>query len=253
MFDRFDYESYCDQLRKLKKTHVDMRFCDFVHSDSVEKYFILRHDVDFSPAAALNMAKLEVEIGVRASYFLLFTSDNYNLLSEQHRDLPRQLVDLGHEVGLHYDVAAYAKLGRAPLVDSLIAEAEFLGNLTGIKVKSIAMHNPSIYGEDPFRNEPRFINAYADRFTKDISYLSDSCGAWRDSTILALQENIPSRFQLLIHPIFWSEDDADRWARLESFKIAKAHELTMMAEYTRRVWLEHSGVIEHDRRTSSSS
>jgi hypothetical protein len=252
MPERFDYEFYCGLLQRLQKTHLNLCFSEVCHASSTENYYILRHDVDFSPDAALDMAKREAEMGVRASYFLLFASPFYNLLSAPHRDFPRQLADLGHEVGLHYDVRAYAQLGQPSLLDSLFMEAELLGRLSGTEVKSIAMHNPSIYGEDPFRNVQQFTNAYADEFTKEIAYLSDSCGAWRDSTVLALRESIPTRFQLLIHPLFWSEAHADRWARLESLLNAKVRELTDFAEWTHALWLQSAGVEQHERRNQRS-
>lgn len=253
MLNSFAYRSYSRRLQEFKQTHVDLCFSDFCQEPSAENYFILRHDVDLSPNAALKMATLEAEMGIRASYFLLFTSPTYNLLSEQHRDFPRRLTDLGHEVGLHYDVRAYAQLSEPSLLGSLLMEAELLGKLSGTEVQSIAMHNPSTCGEDPFRNVEGFINAYADQFTKKMPYLSDSGGAWRDSTILALQGNIPPRFQLLIHPIFWGEDNADRWARLEDFTNLKVHEITVVTESIRTLWLQHAGVLEHDRRNTISS
>lgn len=248
MFDKLNYNSYFALLSRFKQTHTNLCFSDFAHERNDQKYFIVRHDIDFSPVAALNMAALEAQAGIRSTYFLLFASPHYNILAEDHRDFPRRLTDLGHEVGLHYDVRAYARSGEASLVDSLVAEAEFLGKLSGVEVKSIAMHNPSIYGEDPFRDTQLFINAYDDRFTKDIVYLSDSCGAWRDSAISELGERIPPRLQLLIHPFFWGEDELDRWQRLERLRHAQVQEVLRTAETTRAGWTNHAGVLEHDRR-----
>src|SRR6266566_9759444 len=61
----------------------------------------LRHDVDLSLEAALEMAHLEYELGVTATYFLMTESVFYNLLSPAGERAQRHLRDWGHTVGLH--------------------------------------------------------------------------------------------------------------------------------------------------------
>ena len=98
--DRFDYETYWWLLDRLSRTHRAVRFIDLREGFPAEPFFILRHDVDYSTAAALRLARLEAERGVYATYFLLPNSFYYNLLSPEHADVPSRLAALGHEVDL---------------------------------------------------------------------------------------------------------------------------------------------------------
>jgi peptidoglycan/xylan/chitin deacetylase (PgdA/CDA1 family) len=249
MLDRFDYDTYTNLLELLRKTNMNVTFEDFPLPDNSIRYFILRHDVDFCPEAALRMAELEAKMGIRASYFVLLSTPYYNLLSEQYLDFPRRLVEMGHEVGLHYDVRVYTAFGRDRLLEALESHSFLLAKLSGKRVKSIAMHNPSISGEDPFRSIKQFINAYDDQYTKEIMYLSDSCGAWRDEAVSVLEiGNIPSCLQLLIHPLFWDRETANRWARLDEFMQSKVITLREDIQRVKGMWAQHPGLLQHDRR-----
>ncbi|HXH96663.1 MAG TPA: hypothetical protein VNH40_05565 [Gaiellaceae bacterium] len=61
----------------------------------------LRHDVRVSLEAALELARLEHELGARATYLLMTESAFYNLDSHVGHYAQRQLRQWGHAVGLH--------------------------------------------------------------------------------------------------------------------------------------------------------
>src|SRR3954453_3253325 len=62
---------------------------------------LLRHDVDLSLEAAVELAQVEAGLGVGATYFLMTESVFYNLDSHAGRDALATLRELGHRVGLH--------------------------------------------------------------------------------------------------------------------------------------------------------
>src|SRR6266487_6335764 len=94
LLEEFSYKTYKDLLGLLARGNANACFEDFPLSDISKRYLILRHDVDFSPEAALRMAQLEFKLGIRATYFLLFSSPSYNLLSESYCLFPKQLIEL---------------------------------------------------------------------------------------------------------------------------------------------------------------
>jgi hypothetical protein len=249
MFEHFNYTTYRSILETLRSKADNLCFETFLQTDIPARFFILRHDIDFSPKSALQMAELEAKWGFRATYFLLFSSPYYNLLSEEHITFPRRLAEMSHEVGLHYDVKAYAAIRGGKMHETLHTEIQLLSELSGHPVRSIAMHNPSVYGEDPFRDIETFINAYDDRFTKEIAYFSDSGGAWRNEPVDRFGKgDIPPRLQLLIHPLFWGERTADRWERLTFFTRNRFKQIEEEAQRVKEIWASHPGVYEHDRR-----
>ncbi|PWU18957.1 MAG: hypothetical protein C5B48_14250, partial [Candidatus Rokuibacteriota bacterium] len=62
---------------------------------------LLRHDVDLALAPALQMAELEAELGIGATYFLMTRSELYNLEAPSGVGALHRLRELGHRVGLH--------------------------------------------------------------------------------------------------------------------------------------------------------
>ena len=254
MLEDFTYGEYRDLLTLLKTGRTNMRFSDFRNSEIPLSFFILRHDVDFSLTAALNMARVESDMQLRATYFLLLDSPNYNLLSHGCCSVPRQLVSMGHEVGLHYDVQALLERDGAAMRMQLQYEIDILEGITGNPIVSIAMHNPSSYGNDPFADDKNFINAYDPRFTKAIAYFSDSCGAWRNSAYNVFQDaNIPDKLQILFHPFYWAETVGNRLERLDKWVDETYNAMEERREQILKVWYGHIGVEEHDNRTTKSS
>ena len=79
------------------------------------RVLVLRHDVDQQPAAALRMARIEEELGVRATWYFRWRT--------AHPGVVRSIARTGATVGLHYETlsrTARAEGLRTP-TDELIA------------------------------------------------------------------------------------------------------------------------------------
>ena len=147
---------------------------------------LLRHDVDMSLSAALAMAELEAERGVRATYFLMTQSSFYNLHGKPGQRALDRLRELGHEVGYHAvwpNAAADPHFGFLPV---------------------LAWHTPEPhYMAEPV---PGWTNVMDPMFTGDfaMTYRSDSNQHWRRGD--PVEDLAAARFpwlQLLIHPVLW--------------------------------------------------
>jgi hypothetical protein len=246
----FSYDTYRSLLNLLLRSSSNLCFSDFAKKKPAGSFLLLRHDVDYTPEAALKMAELEANMGIKATYFILFSSPHYNLFNKEYILFPRKLAKMGHEVGLHYDLEAFEAFTNKNPTEILKFEIDTLSTLAGIEVKSIAMHNPSLSGADLFR-DTEFVNAYDDKFTKKVSYFSDSCGAWRDEFVNHIEnQNIPPQMQLLIHPIFWGPTPLNRWETLDLFIKNKKNNLSNECKLTQEIWRNHSGAIAHDKRNN---
>src|SRR6187200_1433978 len=93
------------------------RFVHFDHEPQEGEIF-LRHDVDLSLAAAVQVAELEAERGVSATYFLMTRSVFYNLASAEGERALERLRELGHRVGLH---AVYPHVDIDERFDAVLA------------------------------------------------------------------------------------------------------------------------------------
>jgi hypothetical protein len=247
MRDGFTYASYRRLIQRLLNTHALRRLVDFHHATPSPPFFILRHDVDYSPAAALRLAQIEADAGWRATYFLLPNGPYYNLLDPEHAALPRRLVALGHEVGLHYDVRLFDAAPHGDWADLLDAQAHLLSLLAGQPVVSIAMHQPALNGADPFAKRSMYLNAYAPRFNGETTYISDSCRAWRDREWRLLSEGpLPARLQLCLHPLNWTESHETRAETFAHVRNEVVHSLDRVHADLMAKIAVHTGVREHE-------
>ena len=71
---------------------------------------LIRHDIDFSVDFAYKLALFESELEIRSTYFLMLTSNMYNLLSSENQRLVRSIIKLGHKVSIHFDPTAHENL-----------------------------------------------------------------------------------------------------------------------------------------------
>ncbi len=137
--------------------------------------------MDLSLEAAVAMAELEAELGVRATYFLMTESVFYNLASPVGVGTLERLRALGHAVGLH---AVHPRVALDDRFDPVVA-----------------WHNP-----DPgFMREdiPGAVNVMGRHFDP-ATYRSDSNQHWRSGA--PHQDLRTARFpwlQLLTHPEIW--------------------------------------------------
>ncbi|HET9324301.1 MAG TPA: hypothetical protein VFO03_10500 [Gaiellaceae bacterium] len=143
---------------------------------------LLRHDVDLSLDAALEMAELEASAGARATYFLMTQSVFYNLGSSEGRRSLNRLRELGHGVGLH---AVWPNVELDDRFDPVVA-----------------WHNPN----PEYMTEPVDIavNVMQPTFFDPEHYRSDSNQQWRHGC--PHEELRRGRFewlQLLVHPEIW--------------------------------------------------
>jgi len=94
----FDLEHYRELIDAAKAGGYHFTFFD---RDPEPGDLLLRHDVDLSLAAALDLAALEHELGAASTYFLMTRSVFYNLASSDGERTIRRLRELGHQIGLH--------------------------------------------------------------------------------------------------------------------------------------------------------
>lgn len=207
----FSPERYTELLDAIIAGRYRLRGFDV--AQPAEQMLFLRHDVDLSLEAAVEMAELEHAKGIRATYLLMTRSVFYNLASPAGEAAYARLRELGHWVG-HHALHPHAD----PVVDPGFDRV-------------MAWHNP-----DPaFMGDavPGWVNVMEPRFTGgfDWTYRSDSKQTWRrgDPTAEIAEARFPW-LQLLIHPVLWMRGrdgmratidaylDHDRAARLEHLR-----------------------------------
>lgn len=211
---KFDYESYRELLRVLRGSGYEVR--DYHTFQDAPKCVILRHDVDMSVPCALELARVEAEAGARATYFVMVTSGLYNPASPQLLRMLRQIRQLGHEIGLHYDETAYED-GFDNMPCHIRREADYLGQLIGCPVTAVSMHRPSRRTLDADVRIPGMINSYGSTFFRDFKYLSDSRCHWKEPVIETAAKGHYPRLHILTHPIWYASHEKSMAQTLDDF------------------------------------
>lgn len=203
----FSFKSYIELIENIGAAGYQfLTFDDFAADGGA----IIRHDIDYSLDKAVKMAEIENSIRtvkVKSTYFLMLSSDFYNLFSVEGKIAIDHILASGFEIGLHFDEQRYDSFdGSDPkIIEHILDEAEILSRLTGQNVTKISMHRPSKKLLQTDLQIPGMINTYSHTFFKDFKYVSDSRRRWREPISEIIERRIYSKIQILVHP-FWYND-----------------------------------------------
>ncbi|MGZ3884353.1 MAG: hypothetical protein ACXVPQ_04185 [Bacteroidia bacterium] len=198
-----------------------------------EKLFILRHDVDRLPFNAVELARIQRSRGVTGTYYWRIHPESYNAKAI------RDVLELGHELGYHYEDLTLEKGDMKKAVSS------FEKNLSHFReyypVNTICMHgspmtkwdNRQVWDLIKYRDYGIIAEPYYDfDFTK-IFYLTDTGRHWNNKEISVRDKvnsgfsieirntddiiskitggNLPGQLMYNIHPHRWN-DNLLRWS-----------------------------------------
>lgn len=188
-----------------------------------ESFAIMRHDIDRRAGNARNTARIEKEFGIRATYYFRMNDSVFR------PELIKEILDMGHEVGYHYEVLGKAKGDSKKAIELFKQELNEFRKVCD--VKTICMHgNPlSKYGDldlwkaYDFRDLGIIGEAYLST-GKDLAYFSDTGRSWNsknnmrdfmpgkgvesearntDDMIGLINTKRIKRFYILTHPERW--------------------------------------------------
>ena len=86
---QFTYKAYENLVTLLRRYNYTI--CSYHNYQQAEKSVILRHDIDLQIEKAVKMAKLEHDMNVSSTYFVLVSSNFYNIFSKRNQDGLRQI------------------------------------------------------------------------------------------------------------------------------------------------------------------
>jgi hypothetical protein len=145
------------------------------NSISNKRIIIMRHDVDRFPKKALRMAILEHSLNLNTTYY--FRASGF-----KQRSIIKSIVDMGHEIGYHYETLDEAKGNNELAVEIFKERLGILRQIT--KVETICMHgnpltkwlNSDIWRMNDFHELDLLGEAYLS--LEKVWYLSDTGRTW---------------------------------------------------------------------------
>lgn len=242
----FKWDQYKEFLSKLSQDRFTVLPLNEMRKtfDNTKIVVGLRHDVDFNPFKALEMAKMEEECGFRATYFLLataeysgsFKKDRY-VRSQGMGTLYKELHNTGAEIGIHNDLLSVMilynmnplKFNRDELSYFKSLKIAIYGTAShGSEIAKATVPNYQIFSDFAKKDSVRFKDKmyplgknslkdykflYEAYFINFNLYFSDSGGKWNDKEGFAgILKKLDSckpgdRVQILVHPDWWGKTD----------------------------------------------
>ena len=172
-----------------------------------KRFILWRHDCDFSINRAHAIARIEAAEGVRATYFLNPHSEFYNLFEKKQNRLVLEILEMGHEIGLHFDADFHDISGEVALNEKIGMEAALFEQLYDVRPSAFSFHNPiAVHLSCEAETYSGLVNCYSRRFKAEVPYCSDSNGYWRFRRLQdVLKEGKDPCLQILTHPDWWQE------------------------------------------------
>ncbi len=204
------YSHYRETLEKFLQ--ADYRFVgisDYFDNKCEDRCVLLRHDIDKSPEKALDLARIENDLGIRATYFVRIHSNYYNPCGYEAYDNLQQIVKLRHHLSLHSEAFDFGRIFGLNPVIVFKKEVEIVRSLFGLDCNCYAphrTHNSSNFEErEDFHKELSrlgYRSIYEIVADPKWKYLSDSSGIWIEGCFC---EHLGKweKLLLLIHPVWW--------------------------------------------------
>jgi hypothetical protein len=178
-YEFFTFEAYCNKIAS-------------------GKFVILRHDVDLRAAHSLATARVEAELGIKASYY-------FRVVRQSNKpEIIKAIAALGHEIGYHYEDMSLVKGNSSIAVDHFSAKLAYFRRF--YPVKTICMHgsptskidNRSLWKYYDYRDFGLIGEPYFDiDFTK-VFYLTDTGRCW-DGDKFSVRDKVDAHFNVTYH------------------------------------------------------
>jgi hypothetical protein len=178
-----------------------------------QKTCYIRHDVDLSPEQALKIAILESSLHVNSTYYVLLGSPFYNVLDATVSDFFKEILALGHEIGLHFDPNRYRGLSptSADWESRLNEEACILERECKTKVRSFSFHNPRVGNWDQCDKQlyQGLLNG-SWKELRQLQFYGDSGGTLTKGPFNTFHSNVKpdESLYVLTHADWWRETDS---------------------------------------------
>jgi len=181
----FTLGAYKVYLKAIRASYSNiLRFDEFfLANPKPETFCLLRHDVDRRPKRALQMAKVEEEMGIRSTYYFRAKPCAFN------PEIIKGIAALGHEVGYHYECLSDANGDISRALEDFENNLERFREI--VTIMTISMHGRPLKpfdNRDMWRrpNNHRLLlekydilgEVYLDIDYKDIAYINDTGRNW---------------------------------------------------------------------------
>ncbi len=187
----FTIPEFWDLSNSLARNYKPITMAEYFSFEHLPKRFaIIRHDVDRMPGNSLKTARIESELGIKATYYFRATKNVFI------PKIIKEISDLDHEIGYHYEVLSDAAGDYSKAIKLFEHHLSEFRKICDIK--TISMHgrplskydNRDLWKVHDFRKFGILGEAYLSA-GHELNYLSDTGRSW--GTKNCLRDFIPGK------------------------------------------------------------
>lgn len=218
-----------DEYEKLLKSYLEKNYeflCikDYQKMKNNQKYIFIRHDIDSDVIYARKMFEVEKKLNIHTTY--------YFRLETLDKELIKEILDYGSEVGYHYEeIATFCKKNKKfnkDFIDKNLVKIQelfqkninFIQEEYNIKLSSIASHGDFINRKINLTNQYLYTNELKNKLNlieaydieTNIEFRTSDCmypKFFKEDPLKGLKEN-KKRVLLLIHTRYWGKNPCER-------------------------------------------
>jgi hypothetical protein len=217
----------------------------FTFNDHTEdREIILRHDVDMSPFMALEIARIEKELSVKATYAILSDAISYNVLSEEIIAIINEIHGLGHEIALHYgvpeDFDENSRQIEERITKDIMRRYQILKTIYPYLANVFVWHN-FIEGISLSKYAAFQVGSlFNSHSLKHFRYISDSNMRYSYNELIDFVNGEIPKIHLLLHPLNWVPEAGTAIGNLKEV-FAELIIRRFKSLLRNRVWKEYYG------------
>lgn len=192
----------------------DLKHCFYTfdnYEQNVDKLILLRHDIDYPTIEkAIAFARIENSLGIQATYFVRLHSNDYNPFGYRFYSGLKEIMYLGHEIGLHHEVLDFYSITKEDPGDVLRKDKKVLETILGRQVKGLVPHQdwtriPNWKFSETWDYKDFGFEYEAEELCKkeNITCISDSLAQWTNDECMCQVIGKQNKLCITVHPFYW--------------------------------------------------
>lgn len=191
----FNIQVFFKLINALKNKGFSFQTVEEFIKDPKDKVVIFRHDVDRHPKHSFQFALIEYEYDIKGTYYFRIVNKSF------HPEIIRNIVNLGHEIGYHYEDLALSKGNPEKAIVLFKNHLERLREF--YPVKTICMHgsplskfdNKELWKSYNYFDFGIIAEPYFDLDYTQLLYLTDTGRRWNGFAVSIRDKDIESNHQ----------------------------------------------------------
>ena len=213
----FTLQKYKELCEAIMEEYMPLTIESYLTKKPPGKFVILRHDVDRKPETALRMAKLENDLGITSTYYFRMKKDVFK------PEIIKEIANLGHEIGYHYEVLDKAKGDFERAIRIFEDELKEFRKISD--VKTICMHgnplskwmNKDIWKKYDFKDFGIIGEPYLSIDYTKVLYLTDTGRKWNSR--FSVKDVVDANVNQAIEKVKSTEDMIEMLSNKEAEQI----------------------------------